>query len=99
MILTIHSSLRRSVLEFCGHIAGLVALGMLLQEVGEEKQLEHHEDDKQLDQYDGPERLAKAHRPETVVVEVKSAVEEASLIHRCYCFIAANIMYFHLTSK
>ena len=45
-------------------------LSVLLQEVGEEEQLEHHEDHKQLDEYDGPERAPQFHRPETVVIKV-----------------------------
>ena len=68
--------------EFGGYVAGLVALRMLLEEIGEEKDLEHHKDDEQLDEYDGPQRPAQAHVPETVGVEVVDTIEKVVLPHR-----------------
>ena len=44
--------------QLLGHIRWLIAIGMLLQEVWEEKQLEYHEDNEQFYQYDDPQRLA-----------------------------------------
>ena len=58
------------VCKFVGHVARLVAFGVLLQEVGQEEQFQHHKDDEQLDEDDGPQRPAQAHVPESVDVEV-----------------------------
>ena len=55
---------------------------MLLEEIGEEKYLEHHKDDEQLDEDDGPQRLAQAHVPETIDVEVVDPIEKVVLSHR-----------------
>ena len=67
--------------EFGGHIAGLVAFGMLLQEVGEEEQLQHDENDKQLDEDDGPQRLTQVHGAETLIVKVENTIEKAVSSH------------------
>jgi hypothetical protein len=55
---------------------------MLFQEVGEEKHLEHCKDNKQFYQNNRPKRLAKAHIPETVVIEVKDPVKVSVSIHK-----------------
>ena len=44
--------------QLLGHVGWFIAIGMLLQEIWEEKQLEYHEDYEQFYQYDGPQRLA-----------------------------------------
>ena len=52
---------------------GLLPLGcMLFDEVGEEEHLENGEDDEQLDEDEGPQRLAQLHVSEAVVIEVKT---------------------------
>ena len=43
-----------SLNELARHEAGLVAIGMLFQEVGKEENLQHHEDDKQFDENNSP---------------------------------------------
>jgi hypothetical protein len=72
---------------------------MRLKEVGEEEQFQYSKDNEQLDEYDDPERTPEAHRLEPLIVEVKCAIEEPSLIHRLSLYTAANIHYFHLTTK
>ena len=64
------------------HVARLVAFGMLFQEVGEEKQLQDHKDYEQFDKDNGPQRLAEAHRAETIVIEVKGSVQKTVLLHK-----------------
>ena len=56
-------------------------LSVLLQEVGEEEQLQHHEYHKQLYQYDGPERAPQLHRAETIVIEVEYFIYNVVLSH------------------
>ena len=75
-------NLFRSVCQFRRHESSLVAIGVLLEEVGEKEDLENHEDNEQLDQDNGPQCLAEAHIPETVVIEVIDPVEESLSVHR-----------------
>ena len=72
----------RPFCEFRSDVASFVALGILLQEIGEEEQLQHHENDKKFDEDDGPQRLAQAHVPETINVEVVDPIEKVVLSHR-----------------
>ena len=82
------------------HVTRLVALGVLFQKVGEEEQLQHHEDDEQLNQDDGPQRLTQAHVPESVGVEVVDPVEKTVLPHRRSGFDSANIVIlFEMTKQ
>ena len=74
--------LLRTIHEFRGHIARLITIGVLLQEVGEEEYLQDGEHNEQFNQYDGPQRLAEAHIPEAVVVEVEGPVPESVFVHR-----------------
>ena len=55
---------------------------MFLQEVGEEEHFEDGEDNEKFDEDNGPQRLAEAHRAETIVIEVKGSVQETVLLHR-----------------
>ena len=74
--------LLRSIHEFRSHVAGLVALGVLLQEVGEEEHLEDGKHDEKFDEDDGPQRLAEAHVAETVVVQVEGPIQKTVFVHR-----------------
>jgi hypothetical protein len=54
---------------------GLVALiGMLPNETGEEKHLQDGKHDEKLDENNRPQRLAEAHVPETIVIEIEGPV-------------------------
>ena len=65
-----------------------MALGMLFEEVGEEKHLQHSKDDKQLDEDDGPERFAQFHRPESIVIQIEDFLEKVVLCHhKLVCFL------------
>ena len=68
--------------QFVGHVARFVALGILLQEIRKEENLEYSENNEQLDDDDGPQRLAEAHGAEPVIVEVEDPMEKTVLIHR-----------------
>ena len=72
---------------------------MLLQEVREEENLQHHEDDEELDEDDGPQCLAQAHVPESVGVKVIDPKEESLLVHRRRSKDVANIRFFPQSSK
>ena len=62
-----------SVENFLGYEASLVSvLGIRIDKIRKEKELEHQEDDGKLDEDDGPERLAQGHRPETIVIEMEN---------------------------
>ena len=63
-----------SVCQFRCHEACFVAVGMLLEEVGEKEDFQYHEDNKQFNEDNGPQRLAQAHVPETVIIEVVDSV-------------------------
>ena len=71
-----------SVDQLAGDIASLVPLGMRLQEVREEKHLQHGEDDKKLNEYDGPQRTPQAHITKALVVEVEHSVGKTAFLHR-----------------
>lgn len=74
---------QRSFGKLVGHIVGLTALASILfQEVGEEKQFENKENDEQLYQDDGPQRLAPRHVAEAVGIQVVCPVQEARFFHR-----------------
>lgn len=60
--------------EFRCHVSGFIALGMLLEKIGEEEYLEDGKHDEEFDEYDCPQRLAEAHVPETVVIEIEGPV-------------------------
>lgn len=74
--------------------------GMLLDEVGEEEALEHHEDDEDFDEDDRPQRLPQSHVSEALVIQVESPKEKARPSHRqveqCFryyiCKIRENIL-------
>ena len=68
--------------QFRCHKAGFIAIGMLLEEVGEEENLENDKDNEQFNQDNRPQRLAEVHIPETVVIEVEDPVKESLLVHR-----------------
>lgn len=60
-----------------------LAASMTLNIVGEEKQLQHHEDNEKLDEYHSPKGLAQGHVPEAIIIEVNGAIEETVLVHSC----------------
>ena len=61
-----------SVQNFLGYEASLVSvLGIRIDKIRKEEELEHQEDDGKLDENDSPERLAQRHRPETIVIEME----------------------------
>ena len=61
-----------SVQNFLGYEASLVSvLGICIDKVRKEEELEHQENDGKLDEDDGPERLAQGHCPETIVIEME----------------------------
>ena len=61
-----------SVQNFLGYEASLVSvLGIRIDKIRKEKELEHQEDDGKLDEDDGPERLAQGHRPEALIIEME----------------------------
>ena len=64
------------------HIACLVAIGVLLQKIREEEHLQHGEDDKKLNEYDGPQRTPQAHITKALVVEVEYSVGKTAFLHR-----------------
>ena len=64
------------------HKAGFITASMLLEEVGEEENLENDKDNEQFNQDNRPQRLAEVHIPETVVIEVEDPVKESLLVHR-----------------
>jgi hypothetical protein len=61
-------------------------IGMLLDEVRKEEELQDDENDKKLYQDDGPQRLAQPHVAEAIVVEVEDTVQEAFLVHPLWSF-------------
>ena len=73
-----------SVQNFLGYEASLVSvLGIRIDKIWKEKELEHQEDDGKLDEDDCPERLAQGHRPETIVIEMENPGQQ-SLLHRLH---------------
>ena len=61
-----------SVENFLGYEASFVSvLGICIDKIRKEEELEHQEDDGKLDEDDGPERLAQGHRPETIIIEME----------------------------
>ena len=74
--------IRSAIGKFCGYKPGFIALGMLLEEVREEEQLENCEDDEQFNEDDGPKRLAETHGAEPVVIQVESPIKETVRGHR-----------------
>jgi hypothetical protein len=55
--------------EFC-----LVALSVLLEEVGKEKHFQYSENDEKLDEDNSPQRASQLHVAEPVVVELEDTV-------------------------
>ena len=49
---------------------------MLLDEVGEEEDLQDGENDDKLDSDDSPERTSECHLPEAVIIEVEGPIEK-----------------------
>ena len=61
-----------SVENFLGYEASFVSvLGICIDKIRKEEELEHQEDDGKLDEDDGPERLAQGHRPEAIIIEME----------------------------
>lgn len=58
----------------------LVVIEVCIQEIGEEKQLQYGEHDKQLDENDDPQSFPyRAEVSETVVIEMKYSCKDVSL--------------------
>ena len=75
-------SLFGSVNHLRGNEVWLFALlGVFLEEVGKEEQLQHDEDDEQLDEDDGPQRAPQLHGTESVVVKVIDLVQKTAFFH------------------
>jgi hypothetical protein len=55
---------------------------MLLEEIREEKQFQHCEDNKQLDEDNSPQRTTQAHVAEAIGVEVVGSIEKTFFSHR-----------------
>ena len=73
-----------SVQNFLGYEACLVSvLGIRIDKIRKEKELEYQEDDGKLDEDDCPERLAQGHRPETIVIEMEDPGQQ-SFFHRLH---------------
>jgi hypothetical protein len=69
--------------ELVGDVVGLTAfVGVGLEEIGEEENLQDDKHDKQLDQDNGPQRLSQPHIAETIIVKVEDPVPESLFIHR-----------------
>lgn len=58
----------------------LLAAGHLIQEVGEEEELQEHKDDEEFQQNQYPECPAPGHVAKTL--QVKSAYAQACILHR-----------------
>ena len=56
-------------------------VGMLLDEVGKEKNLQDDEDDEEFDEDNRPERTTQPHVAEAVVVQVINLVKKALFFH------------------
>ena len=70
-----------SIEHLPGYKLGLVSLvGLAVNVVGEEEQLEHEKDNHKFDEDDGPERFAYGHLPESIVVEMEDLIWE-SMFH------------------
>lgn len=84
-----------SVQNFLGNEASLVSvLGIRIDKIRKEKELEHQEDDGKLDEDDCPERLAQGHRPETIVIEMENPGQQ-SLFH---FFLLHNHSFFLISA-
>ena len=68
--------------QLTGYKASLVALSMLLQEVGEEEQLQYHKDNEEFYQYYRPESPSECHRTKTIIIKVIHLVKKVFLLHR-----------------
>ena len=75
--------------EFLGNEANCLVsvLGIRIDKIWKEKELEHQEDDGKLDEDDGPERLAQGHRPETIVIEMENPGQQSFFIGFTSVFI------------
>ena len=84
-----------SVEDFLGYEASLVSvLGIRIDKIRKEEELEHQKDDGKLDEDDGPERLAQGHRPETIVIEMENPGQQ-SLLH---FFLLHNHSFFLISA-
>ena len=84
-----------SVQNFLGNEASLVSvLGIRIDKIRKEEELEHQEDDGKLDEDDSPQRLAQGHRPETIVIEMENPGQQ-SLLH---FFLLHNHSFFLISA-
>lgn len=77
------------------HILWLIAIGMRFQKIREEKELKHHEDNKQFDENDDPKRLTKRHRAEPIVIQMEHLAEKVVLTHADCCKMMWQIYIFY----
>jgi hypothetical protein len=87
--------------ELRSHKIGLSAfLGMGIQEVGEEENLQYDEDDKELDGNDQPKCFPQRHAAETIIVKVEGTVKETVVCHRPYYFnVGKDRKFFSIRQK
>lgn len=55
---------------------------MFLDEIREEKALQHDEHDEEFDEDDCPQCPPQSHAPETLVIKVESLIQETCLFHK-----------------
>ena len=77
------------------HILWLIAIGMRLQKIGEEKHFEYRKDYKQFDEDDGPKRFAERHRAEPIVIQTEHLAEKVVLTHTDCCKMMWQIYIFY----
>lgn len=89
-----HTGLRGlSVKHLCCHEVCLLAfLAVLRDEVGEEKEFQYYEDNKQFYAYYKPQRLAQLHVAEAVIIEVEDSVKETVFLHECQRYDKSKVI-------
>ena len=71
-----------AVYYFRSHVGGLVAVGVGLEEIGEEEQFQNDEYDEQFDEDNRPQRLTQAHGAEPLIIQVERTTQKTVLVHR-----------------
>jgi hypothetical protein len=64
---------------------------MTTEEIGEEEDFQHHKNDEEFDQNNGPKRLPQRHATEAIVIEMERTVPETLLGHKLLVLLLAKI--------
>ena len=62
-------------------IRNISMVNLMFQKIREKENLQNHEDNKQFDKNNSPQRFAYCHVPKSIIIQIKCTIKECSYLH------------------